>query len=370
MIEDVSQAVRVLLVDDQPENLVALEGALASLGYTLIKADSGREALHYLLEQEVAVIVLDVAMPDMDGFETAAMIRARQRCQSTPIIFLTALYADERAQARGYASGGSDYLVKPIDLQVLRAKVKTFAELFVQTQQAQAEALEVRDKFLAIASHELKTPLTAILGYGQLLQRRTRVGGVFTERDQAVLATLIEQVERLDRLASMLLDSAHLHDAGLRIQKAPLDLCALVQRVIGLIEGIADERYSFECVTPEGRMMIAGDELRLEQVFYNLLHNAVKYSLSGGLIEIRVAQHGRQACVSVVDSGIGIPDADQAGIFDQFYRAPNALAENIIGLGLGLSIVREVIALHGGTIDLSSRQGLGSTFTVCLPMED
>jgi signal transduction histidine kinase len=231
------------------------------------------------------------------------------------------------------------------------------------------DAIVVREQFLSIASHELRTPLTALLGNAEMLIQRATRDGILPEREMRSVRVLHEQSMRLNRMISALLDISRLDQGTLSVEQEPVDLCALVGRVVEEVQpGLTLQ--TVECVIPPGlRLTIAGDELRLEQVLHNLINNALKYSAARGITRVQVEQRGGMAAVVVSDQGIGIPAADIPHLFERFYRASNANRQSISGMGIGLSIVKEIVSLHGGSITVESTLGEGSTFTVCLPLQ-
>jgi signal transduction histidine kinase len=227
------------------------------------------------------------------------------------------------------------------------------------------QAVRARDHFLAIAAHELKTPLTSILGYTQTLRRRLRLGAPISERDQRGVQVIHQQAQRLHQLISSLLDLSRIHRSTFSIERKPLDLAGLVRRIVEEIQP-ALEQHSVEYYGPDHPLIVEGDELRLEQVFQNLIHNAIKYSPHGGLIVVSVAQHDQHIGITVADQGIGIPEAARDQIFQRYYRADNG-AQSASGMGIGLYVVQEIVTLHGGAVDLTRTTSKGSTFTVYLP---
>jgi PAS domain S-box-containing protein len=231
--------------------------------------------------------------------------------------------------------------------------------------EAQA-AIAARDQFLSIASHELKTPLTALTGYIGILRRRLGPNPALSASDQRALQVIETQGRRLHHLILSLLDLSRLESGQLSIEPAPLDLGALTRQVIEELEPTLDH-HRVELELPAAPLMIMGDALRLEQVIHNLLQNAVKYSPAGGPVKARVALRGQMACLSVEDQGIGIPVAALPRLFGRFYRAPNAEAKRIGGMGVGLYVVREIMELHGGRVEVTSVEGEGSSFTLCFP---
>lgn len=230
-------------------------------------------------------------------------------------------------------------------------------------------ALQVRDQFLSIAAHELKTPLTSLRGFSQILQRRMLQEHILSERDARAVEMIDVQAQRLSKLVDTLLDVARLQLGQFTLDIKPLDLCVLVQCLIDEIKPTLD-KHTIELQKEESPLMINGDVLRLEQVFQNLLQNAVKYSPTGGAITVRIAKQDKLASVAVADQGIGIPEAAQHNLFQRFYRASNFNPNHISGMGIGLFVVKEIVSLHNGTITVSSWEGKGSVFTVYLPIAE
>ncbi|MEN9937462.1 MAG: hypothetical protein RLZZ387_4041 [Chloroflexota bacterium] len=233
-------------------------------------------------------------------------------------------------------------------------------------QQAQ-EAIREREALLSVASHELKNPLTVLLGYAHMLVLHHTSGRATPERTERGLQQILEQGERLNQLLDTLLDVARLDSGRLLIERVPVEVTALLQRII---EGLQPtlERHAIVLDTPDEPSIVLGDATRLEQVFRNLLSNAVTYSPAGGTVAVVVEPRGGDLCVAVRDQGIGIAESDLPALFGRFYRTENARRANARGLGIGLHVVREIVVLHGGTVSVNSRLGHGSEFTVCLPL--
>jgi PAS domain S-box-containing protein len=269
-----------------------------------------------------------------------------------------------------FVAGQSGRCYQPEDL-ALAEEIAYRAALAVDNarlyHEAQA-AVQARDQFLSIASHELKTPLTALMGYVTLLQRRFVPEGSLSSRDLRALRVIGEQATRLNRLITLLLDLSRIQKGQLGIEPAPLDLVHLTQRVAADME-LTLEQHTLTVCAPDEPLWLMGDEVRLEQVLQNLLQNAIKYSPEGGLIEVGVARHGTLARMWVTDEGVGIPKAAMAQLFQRFQRIANPATQHVSGLGLGLYIVKEIVTLHGGEIEVTSTEGLGSTFTVYLPLQ-
>jgi PAS domain S-box-containing protein len=244
------------------------------------------------------------------------------------------------------------------------------ARLYEAERRARANAeaaVRLRDQFLSIAAHELKTPLTSLLGYAQLFQRRAGRAGNLSESDQRALGVIVDQATRLSRMVAALLDITRIETGQLSISRAPLDLCDLTRRVAEEArDQVADHPLEISC--PAGPVMVEGDDLRMEQVLQNLLQNASKYSPPGAPVAVRVRRQGAYARIDVVDHGIGIPESALSQLFQRFYRAPNVDDRQISGMGIGLYVVKEIVLLHNGTIEVESVEGQGSTFTVRLPL--
>lgn len=398
--------INVLLVDDYPENLVALEATLNGLGQNLVKAYSGKQALKCLLEQDFAVILLDVQMPEMDGFETASLIRQRERSRHTPIIFLTAISDSHDLKSKGYALGAVDYLLKPIDPIILTSKVAVFVELFkknleVQRQAAQlvAKNLEIfqaqaarqqaeaanlmKDEFLAIVSHELRSPLNSILGWAQLMQMR--------QFDEAKLCQALKIIERNAKSQAQLIDDildvSRLMRGKVKLSIQPVNAIATIELLLESVRPQIEEKsLQIQTYLDPAAQTIAADPTRLRQIIWNLLSNAIKFTPAKGRIELRLSavaddralgiEHEidrlpsiRYAQIQVVDTGIGIRPDFLPLIFDRFRQADSSITRAFGGLGLGLAIVRQLALLHGGAIKAESEgEGRGATFTVQLPL--
>lgn len=285
-------------------------------------------------------------------------------------VLITAVF-DERGQLRGFGKVTRD-MTERKKAEEERERLHE-SEVQLERERAarnQAETLlQVRDEFLIATAHELRTPITTLVGYTELLKRRLQQGNVSVERMERPIQAVIEQAQRLDRLTTMLLNLDWLQQGKAVIQRQAVDLRDIVVRVVDGFTPLADQ-HQLDLSLPSSPLIIEGDELRLEQVFYNLLQNAVKYSPNGGAITIELRAEGQQAQVRISDSGIGIRADDLPFLFDRFYRATNVLTQQISGLGIGLYIVKELLTLHNGTIDVQSLPDRGTTFIVRLPLKN
>ena len=243
------------------------------------------------------------------------------------------------------------------------------ARLFHRAQQA----IQIRDEFLSIAAHELKTPVTALLAFAQMLHRRMLREQTTGERDQHAVRVIVEQTERLSRLIALLLDLSRIETGNFNIARREVDIGRMAQQTVEQMQSTLQADGSRHTLTFEGAndpLTVLGDDLRLEQVLQNLLQNAVKYSPGGGPIHVRVDRRNEEVAIAIADQGIGIPAGAQAQLFQRFYRADNVAAWQIGGLGIGLYLVKEIVAHHDGRIEVASQEGQGSTFTVYLPLAE
>jgi signal transduction histidine kinase len=355
----------VLLVDDRAENLTALEAVLKPLNAHLVKARSGEEALVHLLRETFAVILLDVQMPKLDGLQTAELIKQREQTRHVPIIFITALSREAAYVFKGYAQGAVDYLLKPIDPEILRAKVRVFCDLWVRGERLhrQAAKSEMKDVFLASVAHEMRTPLAAAKAQAQLALHQLAQSDCET-RSASALQLISRQIDKVARLVSDLLDMNRLEAGVLQLNRGEVDLVAVVRDVVARLQVVSPG--SPITVTAPESLPIVGDRDRLEQVLTNLVTNAIRYSPANAPIEVRAEVNGESAKLSVRDRGMGVPLDQQRRIFERFAR----VRPGGEGLGLGLAIAKAIVEQHGGNIWVESGgiPGDGSVFFVRLPV--
>jgi signal transduction histidine kinase/PAS domain-containing protein len=250
------------------------------------------------------------------------------------------------------------------------AQVIDSLQLYQAEQDARAsaeEAVQVRDEFFSIAAHELRTPLTTMLGRIQLLERRMRRAGAIEEHDLRAVQTINEQAQRLNRMISALLNVSQIDMGLLTLELLPLSLRDLTRRIVEE-HRLALQRHTIAFIAPDDPVRIRGDELRLEQVLQNLLSNAAKYSPEGGQITVALTYDAGNARVAVSDPGIGIPAAELPRLFRRFYRAEHSAGKRVGGMGIGLYVVKEIVERHSGHVAVESTQGVGSTFTIELPL--
>ena len=410
---------RVLIVDDLPEKLLVFRSVLEDLDADLVVAPSGTEALKLILNNDFAVILLDVNMPGMDGLETASLIRRYRRSQRTPIIFVTA-YADELQTSRGYELGAVDYILSPVIPEVLRSKVRVFIELdrahaeLARSHQAlelrvsertrelqdsneklQAEIVErrrveheresalareqflraeaeelsrLKDEFLATMSHELRTPLNAIFGWITLL----RTGRLDAATQERALETIERNSRAQKRLIEDLLDVSRIVTGKVTLELAMVDPRRIIEVSLETMLPAAQAK-GIELASQLDAQVgsLRGDPARLQQIVCNLLSNAIKFTPMGGRVEVSLVRRADRAEITVRDTGQGIKPEFLPYVFDRFRQEDGSISRRHGGLGLGLAIVRHLTELHGGTVAAASEgEGRGATFTIRVPIRD
>ncbi|MGE1173118.1 hybrid sensor histidine kinase/response regulator [Pseudomonas sp. BW7P1] len=388
---------KLLIVDDLPENLLALEALIKREDRTVYKALSADEALSLLLQHEFAMAILDVQMPGMNGFELAELMRGTEKTKNIPIIFVSAAGRELNYAFKGYESGAVDFLHKPLDIHAVKSKVNVFVDLYRHSKamKQQVEALEqsrreqeallqqlqstqgeleqavrMRDDFMSIVAHEVRTPLNGLILETQLRKMhlaRNNAAAFTLDKMHAMVDRDERQIKSLIRLIEDMLDVSRIRTGKLSIRPTRFDL---VQLVDNLLQNFAQQIEAAETevsFTADGPVEGHWDEFRIEQVVTNLLTNALRY---GGKspIKVRVYREGNEARVEVADRGIGISEENQKRIFQQFERVS---AKTVVaGLGLGLFISEQIVAAHGGSIVVESKINEGALFRVCLPLQE
>jgi signal transduction histidine kinase len=363
----------ILIVDDRPANLIALEALLLPLGHKIVRADSGRRALELAQQlDDLAVILLDVQMPIMDGFETTRRLRENEHTSAVPVILLTAIYDGHDYATRGYALGVIDYLTKPIQPDVLVAKVGAFVAWYQQREELKRKeaalkaaevAAQAKDEFLAVVSHELRTPLAAIRGWAELVERRAP-----DEPTKRAMQAILRSTRAQGQLVEDLLDVSRMVVGKLELSMAQIDLCEVVRAAADTIAPLAVEKgITLATTVPPVGAPMEGSAERLQQIVWNLVGNAVKFSPTGSHVDVALASTEERHVLVVRDSGIGIDRDFLPYVFERFRQAELATPRRG-GLGLGLAIARHLVEAHHGTIVAhSDGRGCGSTFTVTLP---
>ena len=424
----VNDRVNILLVDDQPARLLTYQSILSDLGQNLVLAHSGTDALDKLLREEFAVVLLDVSMPEMDGFEAAQLIHAHPRFEKTPIIFVTGIHVSELDRLRGYKAGAVDYVSIPVVPEILRSKVAVLVELYckrrelrelnrtlasankrlseanltlqaeknreleslnatlqranaelertnrslqnevaerARAEQALQEADRNKDEFLAMLAHELRNPLAPIQNALQLMRMKL-------SEPQSLWAQQIiqRQLAALTRLVDDLLDVSRITRGKITLTREPVELATLITRAVETIQPLIQERdHELTLQVPSESLRVNGDPTRLTQALGNVLGNAAKYTDRGGRIELLCSRRGADIEIRVRDNGIGIPAELLPRIFDLFTQLDRRSDYSSSGLGIGLALVRRLVEMHGGSITAhSAGVGAGSEFVLRLPL--
>jgi len=414
--------INILLVDDQPARLLSYRTILEPLGENLVEAQSGTDALGKLMDMEFAVILLDVHMPGMDGFETASMIHEHPRFEKTPIIFVTAINTSELDRMQGYNLGAVDYVTVPVIPEILRSKVIVLAELFrkrrdlqelnrnlavaneelrveknrevhklneilssananlaaanasLQSEiavrrRAEEQLTEVdrrKDEFLATLAHELRNPLAPIQSALNVHKLEPK------DEERRQLVGIIErQVQLLARLVDDLLDVARITSGKLALRKQHVPMLDVLEAAVESTRpAIESAGHTLHIDIHDCEVPLYVDAQRLGQVFANVLSNAAKYTAAGGTIWLRSVCEDGQMVVSVRDTGIGLTQEQCAQIFELFVQVDASLERVRGGLGIGLTLVRQLVEMHGGNVVVhSDGPGLGSEFVIRIPMD-
>ncbi|MEF7614074.1 hybrid sensor histidine kinase/response regulator [Aquincola sp. MAHUQ-54] len=354
--------VNLLVVDDVAQNLIAMQALLARPGLRVLTARSGAEALELLLAHDVALALLDVQMPEMDGFELAELMRGAERTRSVPIIFLTAAPRDGQRSFRGYEAGAVDFLYKPIDPEVLSSKVAVFVELFEQRQALRdsldqlQRVLALNEAMVAVLTHDLRTPLQAMLAGAELIRRKS------ADADARHAAEGIRSSgQRMSRMITQLLDFSRIRSGSLQLDKAHADLGVLCAAVL---EEVRQARPQTRIeLSMQGDLTGSFDADRLMQVIANLVTNAAQHGRADEPISVRLdGTHPAQLVAEVSNAG-ELPQAVQARLFEPF-RERSASSG---GLGLGLYIVAQFMQAHGGEVDGRSGGDGRTVFRFTLP---
>ena len=414
---------RVLIVDDKPNNLYLLRVLLKGNGFQVEVAHNGREALDKALESSPHLIISDLLMPEMDGYELLRRWKADERLRSIPFVVYTATYTEPKDEELALQLGADAFIIKPTEpepfmrqvrevLDRVRANspevatpsaeegvsLKLYNEVLVnklehkcrQLEQRVAElksaegmlhaarasaerakieaqkANQAKDHFLAVLSHELRTPLTPVLAAVQLLQRRPGLG---TEVRQPL--EIIQRNAQLQaRLIDDLLDLTRIAQGKLELNRKPMNICTIIERAVEIAKPDIDaRRLHFGVALKDAPHRVDGDASRLQQVVWNLLTNAVKFTPEGGCVGLRCERQDEHVIIEVSDSGIGIEPQDTNRIFDAFEQGGRAITRQFGGLGLGLAIAKRLVEMHEGRISVySDGRNRGATFRVQLPL--
>ena len=404
------EPVNILLVDDRPENLLALEAILEPLGQILTRANSGPEALKKVLVSEFAAILLDVQMPGMNGFEVAETIKSRERSRSIPIIFLSAISKEDSYVFKGYSMGAVDYVFKPFNPDVLRSKVAVFVDLSLKQREIQRQgemlresqkrelelehrtslleaearsaaklsqmneelhrrqvaleqAMGARNRFYASMSHELRTPINAVIGYSTLML--DNIYGPLNAKQKEGLQRTLKAARHLLELVNDVLDLSKIEAGKIELSLQPVMFPALIEDLFVTVRPLADEYGSTLSLEMEAEPFnIVSDPRRVRQILLNLLSNAIKFGEGKPIRVVCKQNHDGGVELEVIDQGVGIAQDDIARIFEEFVQVSESKQP---GTGLGLPISRRLAQLLDGVLTVHSVPGQGSTFGLTLP---
>jgi signal transduction histidine kinase len=359
---------RVLVVDDNPKNLRILADLLNDTGFEVMFALNGQQAIERSVIGNPDIILLDVMMPVMDGFDTCQHLKADDTTKDIPIIFMTAL-DDTYHKTKGFELGAVDYITKPIRMPEVLARVKThlnirrLQEELKEKWQREKEINELKSRFIAIASHDIRNPVSSILLSCNLLKRYG--DNLTTERRD----TQLKRIERASNQIKRMLDdilviskaesgkfTPHLHEVNL------IEFC---NEIVDEFRGISQNTHTITLCTRGEDFETKIDPNLLNHVFTNLLSNAIKYSPKGGEVVFELIHNEKYYIFNVIDEGIGISKEDQQNLFEAFHRGVNV--GDISGTGLGLSIAKQFVELHNGEIDVESEIKHGTKFIVKIP---
>ncbi|MDW8170862.1 MAG: hybrid sensor histidine kinase/response regulator [Anaerolineae bacterium] len=367
---------RILIVDDTPLNVSLLGDMLRRRHYEVLEANDGYQALEIVAQRSPELILLDINMPMMSGYEVCQRLKADPQTKDIPVIFISALN-DVQDIVKAFEVGGVDYIVKPFQVREVMARVD--GQLTIYRQRREIDTLrqrevqqyalldELRRQFIGSATHDLKNPLALINGYVYLLETHPKI------QDDAEIQGYLETIKRASRkmghLVGDMLDLLKM-EVGITLEISEFDLSALVRQQASDQELAArDKQQRYTVIVPDQPIMLQADANRLSRVVDNLVSNAIKYTRRGGEVSVALSLMDGQAVLEVRDNGLGIPTEALDRLFEPFYRVNTIEHRAVEGTGLGLSIVKSIVEAHGGSIEVESQLGQGSTFRVFLPLK-
>jgi len=361
----------ILMVDDISTNLELLSGMLQGQGYKVRAATSGELALQAVHSDPPDLILLDINMPEMNGYEVCAELKSDERLKDIPVIFLSALN-ETMDKVRAFGIGGVDYITKPFQLEEVEARVKTHLELRRQKRRLQEnydklEELEkLRDGLVHMLVHDLRTPLTVIAGYHELIKEDPK--NTLSAESIGYIADAAEATERIIKMVSDVLDTSKLEEGKMKLAVAECDLSSLLEEVISEVKSLLGGR-EVRFTPPETPAAVRADRELISRVIQNLLGNAIKFAPEhGGLLLLGVQTSGNRVRVSFEDNGPGVAPEYRRKIFEKFAQGELRAGNQRYSTGLGLTFCKLAVEAHGGNIGVDSKEGKGSTFWFELPV--
>ena len=379
----------VLIVDDRQENLYILDRMLKKLDVEVVQALSGAEALNLALEHDFCVAIVDIQMPEMDGYQLVALLRSNADTATLPVIFVSAIYSDEYHHRKGYEAGAVDFMSKPFMHEILLSKVKVFVDLYRQRRaleeevqrrrQAEAALQEAnlalsklnadKDKFLSIISHDLRGPFNIVLGNTQLLIKKLDSMSK-TDIQDATYSIYSGARAAYNLLENLLTWSQMQRAGGIEFRPEPIELRGLAHETLEVLEQTAAQKgIGMRNLIAPG-LWVQADQHMLETVIRNLTSNALKFTPRGGQVTLAARANGAVVNVSVKDTGVGISPADVAKLFRLDAQHTTLGTEKERGSGLGLIICKEMAERNGGQITVESELGSGTTVEFTVPRAD
>ena len=361
-----ASGISVLNVEDYATSREATTELLRAEGFDVVEASSGRDAIEAVSRFHPQLVLLDVKLPDMSGHEVCRRIKSDPLTSSTPILEISGAFSGHD-KVHGLENGADGYLVKPIEPRELIATIRALLRMEQTTREAAQAASIAKDEFLAVVSHELRTPLASMLGWASLLKEK--------KLDESMSARAIDTIERSARaqqkIIEDLLDASRISTGMLRLDKRQVALAPLIDAAIDTVQPAAGTKaIEIKASYGPSGQKISCDPDRLQQVVCNLLSNAVKFTPQNGRIAVRAEACEDHVRIDVTDTGPGISPELLPVIFERFRQGDLSVDKRKCGLGLGLSIARELVELHDGSLTAKSNgNGLGSTFSVILPQE-
>lgn len=372
-----SDSIKILIVDDDPTSRSILKKILTKVGYEIIQADCGKDGLTKVEIEKPNLLILDIDLPDMTGYEVCRLIKLNAETEYVPVLNISSYFTKDEDYIHGLECGADNYLTKPINPQVLVAIVKsmlkiesTESKLRIAVKEAET-ANDVKSQFLANISHELKTPINVIVSALQMTN--VIIGDIekIDTKDKLLKysAMMMQNSYRLIRLINNLIDITKIDSGFINIMRKNFDIVKIVEDItLSVATFVQSKQIELIFDTDIEEKITACDPDKIETIMFNLLSNATKFTNSGGKITVNIFDKGEYIIISVKDTGIGIEDVDKQKIFQRFLQVDDTSHRNNEGSGIGLSLVKSFVEMHGGEITLESTYGVGSNFLIKIPI--